>query len=562
MAGEAGKALLRWKRALFVLCMLLGLWAGCVTASAASDLCDGVSAVSKNQVIYLGQTTGSAAFDGKTAGQAIPWLVLNKDQTNTKNTSGMYLVSRDLLGKNPGWGGISFRNENDNHTEWVGSNARAWCQDFYKGAMTPSEQNAVLKTSLNDGVYHTIDWNLEFNPMTLSEEKIFFLSAEEAETYFYPSSVRAARYIGKDAIWLLRSPMESTQGRVSAVGAVYTDGKTVIVSVYGLDLGSDTLEQSNKIGNYADRFHDLTRGDYAVRPAFNLDKTKVLFSSAANGGKLSDKPGVTGLTQNVPANTDQWKLTLLDESLNLNLGQASLQGNLLSIPYSGASEGSNRYVSGIVKNAEGKITYYGRLATAASGTILVDTFSVNIGSSDKLYLFTEECNGDGRTDYAGALKEVTYSTAGATNAYDEVSHVPLEIEYRKKGTIAIRTVKSDAKTILLTGSAVIKTDGGTVTKPVRSITRRAFSNTRAKTLEINLRNSATRIAFMKRVFSGSKVKKLILTGTNAKFFVFIKGTFKNSRVRTIIVKGMSGGQYNRMVRKIRNAGYRGKIMKK
>ena len=288
----------------------------------------------------------------------------------------------------------------------------------------------------------------------------------------------------------------------------------------------------------------------------------MLFSSAANGGKLSDKPGVTGLTQNVPANTDQWKLTLLDESLNLNLGEASLQGNLLSIPYSGASEGSNRYVSGIVKNAEGKITYYGRLATAASGTILVDTFSVNIGSSDKLYLFTEECNGDGRTDYAGALKEVTYSTAGATNAYDEVSHVPLEIEYRKKGTIAIRTVKSDAKTILLTGSAVIKTDGGTVTKPVRSITRRAFSNTRAKTLEINLRKSATRIAFMKRVFSGSKVKKLILTGTNAKFFVFMKGTFKNSRVRTIIVKGMSGGQYNRMVRKIRNAGYRGKIMKK
>ena len=84
MAGEPGKDLSRWKLSLFILCMLLGLWAGSVTASAAADLCEGVSAVSKNQVIYMGKTTDSAAFDGMTAGNAIPWLVVNKNQANNQ----------------------------------------------------------------------------------------------------------------------------------------------------------------------------------------------------------------------------------------------------------------------------------------------------------------------------------------------------------------------------------------------------------------------------------------------------------------------------------------------
>ena len=561
MAGEPGKDLSRWKLSLFILCMLLGLWAGSVTASAAADLCEGVSAVSKNQVIYMGKTTDSAAFDGMTAGNAIPWLVVNKNQANNQNPSGMYLVSRDLLGKNQSGGGLSFRNDGDNSTDWMGSNVRAWCQDFYKGAMTPSEQNAVLKTSLSDGgEYHTIDWNFQFDPMTLSGEEIFFLSAEEAEIFFYPSSERAARYNGQEAVWLLRSPKKSSRPKgVSAVGAVYKDGKTVLASVYRVNLDIDTSQLPEEIKNNVRMIQDLTRGDFAARPAFNLDKTKVLFSSAAKGGKLSDISGVTGLTENTPSNTDQWKLTLLDESLNLSLGNASLKGNLLSIPYSEASTGNNRYVSGIVKNAEGKITYYGRLADASSGTILVDTFLVNIGSSDKLYLFVEECNGDGQTDYAGELKEVTYSTADATNAYDEGSLVPLEIEYREKGTVAIGTVKSNEKTILLTGAAVVNTAGGAVSKPVCSITSSAFSNTSAGTVEINLRKSATSITFMKRVFSGSKVKKLVLTGTNANLFAIKKGAFRNSRVRTIVVKGMSRGQYEKMVRKIRKAGYKGKI---
>lgn len=564
MARKAGSVLSGWKKSLFLLCMLLGLWAGTVTAGAAMDLNEGVSVVSKDQVIYMGKTTGSAAFDGKTAGKTIPWLVVNKDQGNSGNSSGMYLVSRDLLGQNQKGGGISFRKKGDNSTDWVGSNAYAWCQAFYKGAMTSSEQNAVLKTSLTDSSdFHTSDWNFEYDEMTLSGEKVFFLSAKEAETYFYPSAKRAAKYNGKSASWLLRSPKKSSKSDgVSAIGVVYADGSTVLASVYPVEFNLDTSGLPEEVQKNAKMMKAVTSGDFAARPAFNLDKSKVLFSSAAKGGKLSGETGVTGLKENASSDTEQWKLTLLDESLSLKLGKASLKGNTLSIPYSGASIGKNRYVSGIVKNSKGKITYYGRLASASEGTIEIDTFSVRIGSSDTLYLFTEECNGDCLTDYAGKLKEVTWSTSNATNAYDQETRVPLDVVYRKKGTVAIKKVKSKAKTIRLTGAVVRKTTKATATKPVRSILKGAFKNTKAKTVKIDLRKSATRLMFRKGAFSGSKVKKLVLTGTYAKFFGFKKGAFRNSRVRTIVVKGMSYFQYRKMVWRIRRAGYKGKIKRK
>ena len=561
MAGRSGRALPCRKQTLAILCILLGLLAGSVTAGAAVGLREGVSAISDNQVIYMGETTGRAAFDGKTAGKPIPWLVLNKDHANSGNPSGMYLASRNLLGRDRDRGGISFRNAGDNSPAWKGSNARAWCQSFYKEALSSSEQRAVLKTSLeDDGEYYTIGWNFQFDPMTLSGEKVFFLSAEEAEEYFYPAKKRVARYNGKRAIWYLRSPKKtSRRDGVSAIGAVYTNGETLMASVYRVDTGYDTSGLPKEIADNVRLIQDLTRGDYAARPVFNLDKTKVLFSSAAKGGKLSNKEGVTGLKQNTLSDTNKWKLTLLDGSLKLKLGRASLEGNLLSIPYSGASTGKNRYVSGIVMNEKGTITSYGRLAAASSGTILIDTFSVNLRDTDRLYLFTEECNGDWQTDYAGKLKLVTYSKSKATNAYDEESLVPLEVRSRKKGTVAIDQVKTGAKTILLTGAAVIRTAGAKVKKPVRSILEGAFSETRAGTVEIDLRNSATKMEFEKKAFSGSKVKELILIGTGADLFQFQAGAFKESRVQSIVVKNMTFCQYRKLVRKIRKAGYSGKI---
>ena len=65
--------------------------------------------------------------------------------------------------------------------------------------------------------------------------------------------------------------------------------------------------------------------------------------------------------------------------------------------------------------------------------------------------------------------------------------------------------------------------------------------------------------FEKKAFSGSKVKELILIGTGADLFQFQAGAFKESRVQSIVVKNMTFCQYRKLVRKIRKAGYSGKI---
>lgn len=60
------------------------------------------------------------------------------------------------------------------------------------------------------------------------------------------------------------------------------------------------------------------------------------------------------------------------------------------------------------------MTYYGRLknvanSSDASGEVAID-LSDKLGSTDTLYIFNEQYNGDYRSDYASALKEVTLPT--------------------------------------------------------------------------------------------------------------------------------------------------------
>ncbi|MBR2842134.1 MAG: hypothetical protein IKF06_02525, partial [Lachnospiraceae bacterium] len=71
-------------------------------------------------------------------------------------------------------------------------------------------------------------------------------------------------------------------------------------------------------------------------------------------------------------------------------------------------------ISAIVKNSDGEITYYGRIAKASSAddaSVTINT-SGKVGDGDKLYVFYEQFNGDktgetgAKTDYASDLQEV------------------------------------------------------------------------------------------------------------------------------------------------------------
>lgn len=82
----------------------------------------------------------------------------------------------------------------------------------------------------------------------------------------------------------------------------------------------------------------------AVRPAFNLNLSSVLFTSAAVGGKAANGMD-SGLTAVGGYDGNEWKLTLLDSSHNnFAVSDASLGGSTISFSYSGAQTEPKRNI--------------------------------------------------------------------------------------------------------------------------------------------------------------------------------------------------------------------------
>ncbi|MBQ8302623.1 MAG: InlB B-repeat-containing protein, partial [Clostridia bacterium] len=90
------------------------------------------------------------------------------------------------------------------------------------------------------------------------------------------------------------------------------------------------------------------------------------------------------------------------------------------VSYSGATTGENEYISAMIKDSNGNVTYYGRLknVTEASGHFAIDEFDIpsKMNDGDTLYIFNEQYNGDNMTDFASELKEVTIPSE--INAYE------------------------------------------------------------------------------------------------------------------------------------------------
>ena len=150
----------------------------------------------------------------------------------------------------------------------------------------------------------------------------------------------------------------------------------------------------------------------AVRPAFNLNLSDVVFTSAATGGKSASGMD-SGLTAVQNYSGNDWKLTLKDSTRSsFAISNAKWSGNTLTFSYSGAQTGANEYISAIIEE-NGAITYYGRILqlsdapTGASGTASLSLPSgVALSDTTKLYVFNEQCNGDKLTDYASALSPI------------------------------------------------------------------------------------------------------------------------------------------------------------
>lgn len=331
-----------------------------------------------NSYIYFGVNSGNSSTP-------IKWRVLDADTANDGTTSGMFLLSEYLLASD-----VQFRYNESIDNAYQGSAAQFWCGLFLSNRLNFStvEQDAMLglvKTDSAEDDLYSISWG---ESSLTATDKLFFLSVQELADYvgnYLATPGMAATNTSLSASeWWLRSPYAYVR---TAVGTVFKDGNVRYSSAQ----------------NY-----------WAARPAFNLDLNAVLFTSAAEGGK-SDVLVDSNLTE-VGTGSTEWKLTLRDTSRSFNASASNTLvrvGENLTVTYSGAGTGKNEYVSAMLVDSSGNILYYGRIAqNSANGTTSVAIPSDLTAGTYTLKVFSEQYNGDYKTDYASEFQDITLTVNG------------------------------------------------------------------------------------------------------------------------------------------------------
>ena len=347
--------------------------------------------ISSDDYIYFGtESVSDTGFDAR-------WRVLNSALASTGD-AGMLLLSDKLIGNaQSAQGGVYFNAaDSADPNRWQGSAAQAWCGDFLTSSFSAAEQNAIVAAFKSDGKYEYIDpvygtvSSFAASDGILNGDKLFFLSAEEADSVEFGLSLASSRvaYFGSKAgAWWLRSAaLPSGVGRVSAAGSIQPWTPT---------------------------------DEVAARPAFNLDRQAVLFTSPAVGGK----PAGMGFFPVADASPNEWKLTLKDSSRSFAVDSEIMQsGGDITVNYIGAKSGANEYISAIITDSEGTVKFYGKLTQPSSsvGSVTFD-ISGRYFEGDKLYVFSEQANGDRRTDYASRLVEIEPRELPPDKIYHTVS---------------------------------------------------------------------------------------------------------------------------------------------
>ena len=389
---------------LLAICLVAGLLPQ-VAFAAGTDTGKAIQLVDSGTAANISGGQADNIYFGTWEENPIKWRVLD-DQTNTGG-SGLFLLSDALLGTGS-FGDVYFDNSGNGSNVWQGSTAQDWCRTFYNGNFSEGEQGAVLATTKSDGAFTSSTYSVPFaaSENILNGDKVFFLSAEEAENSAYgftDDNTRIANYGNSAGVWWLRSP-----------NAYFTDF-------------------AGAVFNSGDVNYLIVRAFCAARPAFNLDLNSVLFTSAAEGGKIPAANG--GGNQGGEAadaifeigdyDGNEWKLTLLDDSREFGVTEETASGkpgDTITLNYTGAATGANEYISVIIADKSGA-QYYGRVAQTnnASGQIKIKIPASLAEGTYTLNVFSEQYNGGENddtklTDYASAFEAVTLNVSSDTTA--------------------------------------------------------------------------------------------------------------------------------------------------
>lgn len=300
------------------------------------------------------------------------WRVIGYDGNGVAGAQGdMTLLAAGAMGVIP-FVDIILNNE------YAPSNLKTAIDALAK-KLTTEENAAVKKRTLTSGSYN-------------GENTDCVAGGQVDNAVFWPLSAKEAIAVNNDlraldpahpnwvtSSWYLRSPGSKT----FYVAIVSSDGS---VQYSGVSI----LKENNH---------------RTVRPAFNLNLNSVLFTSAAAGGKPDG-----GLTAVSAYSGNEWKLTLLDSSRNFAVTETTASGDpgdTITLHYTGATAGTNEYISVILADSSGA-RYYGRVAqpTAESGTVEIKIPSDIAPGDYTLKVFNEQYNGDYNTDYASKFTDI------------------------------------------------------------------------------------------------------------------------------------------------------------
>ena len=363
---------------LLTLCMTLCLTPISVFAeevgtegSAAIQLgADALSVLSKN----VNTATAPTVYFGQNhENNPAAWRVIGYDGSGVTSSKGdITLLAAGAMGVIPFVDAIL-------NNEYAPSNLKATI-DALAEKLTTEENAAVKKRALTSGSYDGENTDCVAGGQV---DNAVFWPLSTAEAFAVNNDLRALEPAHPNWVttaWWLRSPGSNKYhlAVVTSDGSVQYSGHTILI-----------------FNNHR-----------TVRPAFKLNMNSVLFASAAVGGKPDG-----GLTPIPEYSGNEWKLTLLDSRRNFAVTEKTVSAapdDTVTLNYKGATTGKNEYISVILADNNGA-QYYGRVAqpTAESGTVEIKIPSDIAPGDYTMKVFSEQYNGDCKTDLASAFADVT-----------------------------------------------------------------------------------------------------------------------------------------------------------
>lgn len=407
--------------------------------------------------LYKDQEAGNKNASTIYFGNNTQWRLLstNAPTTLTGGAPAVLLLSDKVVEKK------SFDSSNN---QWNTSAIRAYLSGLETGEGSDAKNYDALKNgsfaknTFSKGEYNAIvntEHEAGNKDLTVSTDKLFLLGKEEAGSFKYfaltptENNRIATDASGNSVSWWLRSPGD--------------DSKAYYVKEDG-GFGSGSVS-----------------GELGLRPALNLDPSKILFLSAAAGDKSKSHVGV-GTGFSLPTDYDGskgWKMTLQNDNtampdgikvtqsytgnrtpddlvvderipfepiisdvpgslpkanrnvLDLTDGLTATYTDDIKITYNNApTDGTANYVSAILTDLDGNLLNYAKISNQNSEKNLPFGMSNLADGTYKMHIFAEQTNGDYLTDYASPLSEEFVIGKGTVTVYKG----KLSNKYRYDGT--------------------------------------------------------------------------------------------------------------------------------